>query len=245
MQLRRLAAIKHILTDTVQITSAYLQPCREIRNGLAELKDFPKPLTKQQLEFMGASTQPDGLLESTSSIVFSETRNSWQRYEECSLWSVASSPGGDCLYNSLQLALFGTEAGSDALRLYVHQELVAEIHRYSFDACNEELHLTLFGTYGTELDVPAVGQLLEPITGRFRTLTMIAACSAVLRRSIAVHYPRNQTHNSNAYHSRVPMLTNPAHADLLKSLVIDIAWTSTAAQQAENFRPNFYVPILP
>ena len=194
---------------------------------------------------MNGPIRPDPVLQSSATEFFSEYRQSWHRRCTGSVWTVASSPDGDCLYNSLQLALFGTEAGADILRLRVHLEIVAEVHRYSFDASAENNKLTMFGTYGTQPDLKEIRNLLDSsaIVGHPQSIHAVAACSAVVKRPIAVYYPRNKTQNSisNAHCS----FTNPPHVQMLTGPAIGIAWTSTMNQQVATFHPNHFVPILP
>ncbi len=44
---------------------------------------------------------------------------------------------------------------------YAHLELVAEIHRYSFDACREDNQCTLVGSFGTHPNLEEIRQLLD------------------------------------------------------------------------------------
>ena len=245
-QLLKLASIEHKVTDSVQITPEYLQACAEVRTGLPRLQNFPVPFTRKRFEDMNGPIRPDPVLHSSATELFSEYRQSWHRRCTGSVWTVASSPDGDCLYNSLQLALFGTEAGADILRLRVHLEIVAEVHRYSFDASAENNRLTMFGTYGTQPDLKEIRNLLDSsaIVGHPQSIHAVAACSAVIKRPIAVYYPRNKTQNSTS-NAHCSTITNPPHVQMLTGPAIGIAWTSTMHQQAATFHPNHFVPILP
>ena len=120
------------------ITPEYLQICAEARNSLSQLKFFPEPLSATRYQTLGGNLQPDQMLAGTASTWYTKCPNTWHRHEKGSLWSLSSSAEGNRLYNSIQLALFGTEAGANILRLHVHLEIVAEIHRYSFDAARED-----------------------------------------------------------------------------------------------------------
>ena len=230
------------MTEQVQVTPGYLRACSEIRKKLPRVRDFSLPLTQTQLALTQGPTCPDPTLAALAPGFFSDVANSWHRHQRDSLWSVASSPDGDCLFNSLQLALFGTEAGADVLRLLVHLEDVSEVHRYSFDACREDNKCTLFGSYGLTPD--EIKHLTDSSAqvGTPQNLNIVAACSAVIKRPIAVLYPKNGTRSS---HGRYSTLIKPMHMEMLAGPVIDIAWTSCVTQEAENFLPNHFIPLLP
>jgi hypothetical protein len=220
---------------------------RHCQQLLESLPDLPLQCPELISNNVTNNLQPDNCYQHSLKHLFPNNQTLHDQQQNGQISILHSTPDGDCLYNSIQIALFGTEKGCHALRLRTYLQLVIHYPHYFATAQQGEHRLLHLDAQGRNNNIQ-IAEMHRTLSDTVKIkgwsgIWQVAAIADIINRPIQLYYPSvlggMQLFTSSMQPAREEARTLPPIV-----LFWCQAYGTFTAKTAARINANHFVPVL-